>query len=71
MKKYRIKNYEDIGYIVQIRYSIFFWYTIVENFMIYINNPKIFVLLCDAKAYVQDRKDKEEAIKKAEYKEYV
>lgn len=73
MKKYRIKNYYDAGYILQKRYWVFFWYTIVETDgnHVYYFPKRIFNSVSDAKDHLDSLIESKENIKKAKYTEYL
>lgn len=69
MKKYRIKNYYNQGYIVQERTLIFVWYTFLENRLH--GGYKLFSTIEEAKDYIKERKKRDIEIKKAKHIEYV
>lgn len=67
-KKYRIKNYRDLGYKVQERFWLFFWHTFAEGRR---TIPKRFATVQDAKEFIQRQRQERNAVKRAKYVEYV
>ena len=65
MKKYRIKNYRDDGFIVQKRFMLIDWITYCDNK--FFSSPKIFNTIEESKIFINE----EIKIKKIEYIEYI
>ena len=73
MKRYRIKNYNRSGYIVQERILLFFWHTLQDSNIKYplLFFNKIFDTIEDAKDHIKEMKLREQEFKKAKHTEYV
>jgi hypothetical protein len=70
MKQYRIKNYENAGYIVQERDWLIFWNTF-STFACYGITDKIFKSKETAEDFVEKQKEIKRQIKKAKYIRYL
>ena len=75
MKKYRIKNRNPNGYIVQERQLLFFWYTCIStrfsNSIFLGYHKKTFLTIEEAREYVKDLKMIEKKYNTPKYTEYL
>ena len=73
MKKYRIINHYNKGYIVQERYWIFFWYALIDCYPL--RTTKRFSSIDEAKDFIKEKIERDKQYKKelkdAKYQEYV